>query len=69
MILDNVFGLVGRGTVAAARRNVRCSFCGRNADAVNELVSGPSVYICDSCVDIATQIIADARANKPPKLE
>ena len=69
MILDNIFGLVGRGTAAAARRNVRCSFCGRNADAVNELVSGPSVYICDRCVDIATQIIADSRANKSPKPE
>ena len=69
MKLESIFKLVGRGTHAAGNRHVRCSFCGRNRDAVNELVSGPSVYICDRCVDIATRIIADSRANKSPKPE
>ena len=69
MNLESIFKLVGRGTRAASNRHVRCSFCGRDRDAVNELVSGPSVYICDRCVDIATQIIADSRASKSPKPE
>jgi ATP-dependent Clp protease ATP-binding subunit ClpX len=65
MIKDSVLGLVLRGTQAATKRHVRCSFCGRGPDAVNELVSGPSVYICDACVDIANRIIADSRAHGP----
>lgn len=69
MKFESIFALVGRGTRAASNPHVRCSFCGRDRDAVNQLVSGPSVYICDRCVDIATQIIAESRANTLPKPE
>lgn len=34
-----------------------CSFCGRNEDAVEKLVSGPEVYICDKCIRICSGIL------------
>ena len=35
----------------------RCSFCGRSADEVESLISGPDVHICNDCVKSATEII------------
>ncbi len=35
----------------------RCSFCGRSADEVESLISGPDVHICNDCVQSATEII------------
>ena len=35
----------------------RCSFCGRSADEVESLISGPDVHICNECVQSATEII------------
>jgi ATP-dependent Clp protease ATP-binding subunit ClpX len=34
-----------------------CSFCGRHEDAVEKLISGPSVYICDKCIRLCSGII------------
>ena len=34
-----------------------CSFCGRTEDAVEKLISGPSVYICDKCVRLCNGIL------------
>jgi ATP-dependent Clp protease ATP-binding subunit ClpX len=36
---------------------VACSFCGRNEEAVEKLISGPSVYICDKCVRLCSGIL------------
>ncbi len=36
-----------------------CSFCGKGQDEVRKLVAGPSVFICDECVHIANEIMAD----------
>jgi hypothetical protein len=36
-----------------------CSFCGKGQDEVRKLVAGPSVFICDECVHIANEIVAD----------
>ncbi|WP_045875960.1 ClpX C4-type zinc finger protein [Pseudofrankia sp. DC12] len=36
---------------------VRCSFCGKDQNAVAKLVAGPGVYICNVCVDLCNQII------------
>ncbi|MGD9487863.1 MAG: ATP-dependent Clp protease ATP-binding subunit ClpX [Calditrichaceae bacterium] len=46
-----------------SRRNLRnpvyrCSFCGRSAEEVESLISGPDVHICNDCVRSATEIIA-----------
>jgi len=35
-----------------------CSFCGKNQDEVRRLIAGPDVYICDECVSLCNEIIA-----------
>ncbi|CAI8323562.1 MAG: ATP-dependent Clp protease ATP-binding subunit ClpX [Cellvibrionales bacterium UBA7375] len=36
-----------------------CSFCGKNQNEVRRLIAGPSVYICDECVDLCNDIISE----------
>ena len=35
-----------------------CSFCGKSQHEVKKLIAGPSVFICDECVDLATILFA-----------
>jgi ATP-dependent Clp protease ATP-binding subunit ClpX len=37
----------------------KCSFCGRPQEEVKKLIAGPTVYICDECVGLCNEIIAD----------
>jgi len=37
----------------------RCSFCGKAREEVRKLVAGPTVYICDECIDLCNDIIAE----------
>ncbi|HYA39776.1 MAG TPA: ATP-dependent Clp protease ATP-binding subunit ClpX [Syntrophobacteraceae bacterium] len=53
---------------------LRCSFCGKSQDEVKKLIAGPTVYICDECVELCNDIIAEeyeregaARATQIPK--
>ncbi|HEY2736739.1 MAG TPA: ATP-dependent Clp protease ATP-binding subunit ClpX [Polyangiales bacterium] len=39
----------------------RCAFCGRPRGEVRKLVAGPNVYICDRCVSVCKQLLADDR--------
>src|SRR2546428_12017568 len=41
--------------------SLRCSFCNKNQRDVRKLIAGPTVYICDECVDICLDIIAEER--------
>src|SRR5262245_58192632 len=36
-----------------------CSFCGKSQHEVRALIAGPSVYICDECVGLCNEVIAD----------
>ena len=36
-----------------------CSFCGKSQDVVKKLVAGPDVYICDECIELCNEIIAE----------
>lgn len=36
-----------------------CSFCGKSQDEVKKLIAGPSVYICDECIDLCQEIIVE----------
>ena len=38
---------------------VRCSFCGKTQNQARRLIAGPNVYICDECVDLCKDIIAE----------
>lgn len=37
--------------------DLQCSFCGKSQEQVKKLVAGPSIYICDECVDLCKEII------------
>jgi hypothetical protein len=43
----------------AAARTLFCSFCGKSQHEVKKLIAGPSVYICDECVDLCVDIIRE----------
>ena len=36
-----------------------CSFCGKNQNEVRKLIAGPSVYICNECIDLCNDIIKE----------
>src|SRR5206468_4861598 len=36
-----------------------CSFCGKSQDKVRKIIAGPTVYICDECIDLCNDIIED----------
>lgn len=38
---------------------LRCSFCGKGRKEVKKLIAGPTVYICDECIDLCNDIIAE----------
>ncbi len=40
-------------------RDLRCSFCNRNADEVERLITGPNVYICNECILMCNGILAE----------
>lgn len=40
-------------------RDLRCSFCGKSQREVRKLIAGPSVYICDECVELCNDIITE----------
>ena len=41
------------------QKRMCCSFCGKNRDEVKKLIAGPTVYICDECVNLCNEIIAE----------
>ncbi len=49
--------------------DLRCSFCNKSQRDVRKLIAGPTVYICDECVDICVDIIAEEREPEQETLE
>jgi len=60
--------------------NLSCSFCGKSQKEVKKLIAGPTVYICDECIELCNDIIAEeygqdesgqepARILKPKELK
>jgi ATP-dependent Clp protease ATP-binding subunit ClpX len=43
----------------ASEKHLRCSFCGKSKDSVKKFISGPSVYICNECVSLCNEILAE----------
>jgi hypothetical protein len=46
-------------TPGEQRPEIRCSFCGKTQDQVRKIIAGPTVYICDECIDLCNDIIFD----------
>ena len=44
-----------------SKNTLYCSFCGKSQHEVRKLIAGPTVFICDECVDVCNDIIADDR--------
>lgn len=47
------------GSLGEGGKLLFCSFCGKNQNEVRRLIAGPSVYICDECVDLCNDIITE----------
>ena len=41
------------------RQNIRCDFCGKQVEAVTRMIAGPSVYICNECIKLCSEILAE----------
>lgn len=41
------------------QENLTCSFCGKSQDEVKKLIAGPAVYICDECIELCNDIVAE----------
>lgn len=46
-----------KGTTS--EKNLYCTFCGKSQHEVKKLIAGPSVFICDECIDLCNEIIRD----------
>ena len=45
--------------MASSKDNLKCSFCDKSQKEVKKLIAGPTVYICNECVALCTEIIED----------
>lgn len=41
------------------KKQLKCSFCGKNQEQVKRLIAGPGVYICDECIELCSEIITE----------
>jgi ATP-dependent Clp protease ATP-binding subunit ClpX len=61
----------------AGEKNLRCSFCGKSKESVKKFISGPNVYICNECIALCNEILAEEEEREaagrftdiPPPLE
>ncbi|OYU41666.1 MAG: ATP-dependent Clp protease ATP-binding subunit ClpX, partial [Burkholderiales bacterium PBB4] len=52
----------------SSEKTLYCSFCGKSQHEVKKLIAGPSVFVCDECIDLCNEIIRDELpANVDPK--
>ena len=44
------------------KKQLKCSFCGKNQDQVRRLIAGPGVYICDECIELCNEMVEEELA-------
>jgi ATP-dependent Clp protease ATP-binding subunit ClpX len=44
---------------SSSEKVLYCSFCGKSQHEVKKLIAGPSVFICDECIELCNDIIRD----------
>ncbi len=49
---------------SANASNYRCSFCGKSQEEVKKLIAGPTVYICDECIELCNEIMVEEWAQE-----
>jgi len=47
-----------------SKDDLLCSFCGKSQEEVRKLIAGPSVYICDECIQLCTEIIVEEHSHE-----
>ena len=56
---------------ASGEKLLYCSFCGKSQHEVRKLIAGPSVFICDECIELCNDIIREEssadKSGKPVK--
>jgi ATP-dependent Clp protease ATP-binding subunit ClpX len=52
-------------TTTSSEKPLYCSFCGKSQHEVKKLIAGPSVFICDECIDLCTDIITEEISQLP----
>jgi ATP-dependent Clp protease ATP-binding subunit ClpX len=52
-------------TTNSTEKPLYCSFCGKSQHEVKKLIAGPSVFICDECIDLCTDIITEEISQMP----
>jgi ATP-dependent Clp protease ATP-binding subunit ClpX len=52
-------------STSSSDKTLYCSFCGKSQHEVKKLIAGPSVFICDECIDLCTDIIQEEIAKLP----
>lgn len=50
-------------SLTPGKKELRCSFCGKDKDHVQFLIAGPAVFICGGCVDLCVGIIEKTKAS------
>jgi ATP-dependent Clp protease ATP-binding subunit ClpX len=45
--------------VVTSDKHLRCSFCGKSKESVKKFISGPNVYICNECISLCNEILAE----------
>lgn len=48
----------------SSEKTLYCSFCGKSQHEVKKLIAGPSVFICDECIDLCNEIVRDEEPAK-----
>ena len=56
-----------QGKGSDSDRLLYCSFCGKSQHEVRKLIAGPSVFICDECVELCNDIIREEIQEKSVK--
>jgi ATP-dependent Clp protease ATP-binding subunit ClpX len=51
------------------KNTLYCSFCGKNQHEAKKLIAGPSVYICNECVDLCQDIVKEETQTKTKKID
>ena len=51
-----------KSTGSGLKSDLYCSFCGKNSDEVRKLIAGPTVFICNECVEMCIDVIAEGDA-------
>src|SRR3954451_7849903 len=59
--------MAGKGNIEKRdNQTLCCSFCGKSQKEVKKLIAGPTVYICDECIGLCNDIIAEEVKKEEP---